>query len=103
MRSFLLATGLAALGFSDLAWIDLRLAPSILDRSNVQRARAADVRPTMRVEVARVVEDAHLAVVRNVPPATTNVPPLPAKIVLLFDVDAREPLAAVRRDEEAAL
>lgn len=93
MRSLLLASGFATLGLADLAWLDLRLAPDILGRESVAGAPAAPPR-------------APLALATPPRPAVAtspkSLPPVPPKLVLQYDVDAREPTDVAKHEEDVA-
>jgi outer membrane protein OmpA-like peptidoglycan-associated protein len=101
MRSLLLASGFATLGFADLAWIDLRLAPDVVERETVAEAPA----PPPRADVRTLERQVPPSPAPAVPPRATRpaLPPTPARLVLQYGVDEREPADAAKRDEDAAV
>jgi outer membrane protein OmpA-like peptidoglycan-associated protein len=102
MRSLLLASSFATLGLADLAWIDLRLAPDIVERETVADAPAVPPRPDRRT----LERQAPLAMPTSPapPPPRSPRPPLPTppRLVLQYGVDEREPADTAKRDEDAA-
>lgn len=117
MRSLLLASGFAALGLADLAWIDLGLAPALATPKavatpnvvakmvNVERAQSAPISaPVARSKESTGIEPPS-SPLRAEPGVVTGAAPrpIPPKMVLHFEVDAHEPSAAARRDAETAV
>jgi outer membrane protein OmpA-like peptidoglycan-associated protein len=105
MRSLLLASGCAALGLADLAWLDLRLAPGLVERpAIVEISRSRSEGMTMRSMELRVPSLAALPLPSSLAPPPTPPPTaLPPKMRLAFDVDARELSESAKRDVDAAL
>jgi hypothetical protein len=105
MRSLLLASGFATLGLADVAWIDLRLAPDVVDRQIVAAAPREIVAAAPRETVAalRPVPTSPTTPVLPASKPAGLVTPPPPRLMLHYDVDAREPAEASKRDEEAAL
>lgn len=128
MRSLFIASGFAALGAADVAWIDLRLAPSIVGRESApvvaiaaaSPPRAADTTSVATPIATATAEATALAVAMTPASATARLvapaapapaapaahapaPSAPTGLVLHFDVDARAPIDADARDEETML
>jgi hypothetical protein len=102
MRSLLLASGFATLGLADLAWIDLRLAPDLIGGESVARAPAAPPRADGRALERQVSLPVATSPTPVIAASPRPLPPIPPRLVLQYDVDAREPAEATKREEDAA-
>ncbi|MEA2750092.1 MAG: hypothetical protein QOI41_4235 [Myxococcales bacterium] len=102
MRSLLLASGFATLGLADVAWIDLRLAPDAFDRQTVAAAPRVAVAVPLPAPLPVPTAPTTPVLSASKAPALPTPPP-PPRLMLHYDVDAREPVEASKRDEEAAL
>src|ERR1700754_130342 len=97
MRSLLFASGFAALGLADLAWIDLGLAPRLLMREAVVASPLSSTRAEGKASVEATPA---LPVATASPPSVPASPP--PRLLVQFGVDAHVPTEAARRVEDAA-